>query len=642
MTNNYYLNLVKHLNGRPNLVSTTEDIFKYLNTKDDFYKSVYQYREEQKEEIIKKLSIAGVADVTTNTVVFDFDSKDDLQKAKDDAIETIRKLIKLGITSKAINCYFSGGKGFHLEFKINKRITPVQHKLFAMNVANDLKTFDPVIYNAARVIRVVNTRHQTTGLYKIPLLPTELRDWSIEEIQNKAKEPRTDLEQEQLVVTLDDKHFLAPEKKSEPTTSVETTIDWSKKPRWLSNCRYALQNGLFKEGMRSNALSCLAATYKNQGFNEDHTLQLLRSVVDLQAAINKSEPFDDEELRLNVIKPVFSIMWKGGTYTCKEPGWLKNYCDSLGNHSCGKTGNHEIVKVNNIVDIFENYVQDLEKNVLYTGIESLDKKLKFLVGTSNSFVGSPGVGKTAVSLQICNYNSLKGINSIFYSYDMFHSALYIRMIQRHTGYSQDQIFSIFKHNPKEKARIIEELARNYSHTNFCFKAGQTIEELEDTIVDTEQKSGEKVKLVVVDYNELVIAKSSDPTQSSAEVAQSLRRIANEKQVCVITLLQPSKFFSNPSQEVTNFNAAKGSGAIAQSMTSMFGIARPGYNPIRPEQDKFYNITCLKNRNGSLFSVDLRWEGQAGLISELEQGDKEELQEIREARKLAQNNSGGEF
>ena len=622
-----YYNLVKHLNGKPTLLPTTEQVEKYIDQYSDFYRSVYDYSEKDKKAIEEASSISGISDVTTNRIIFDLDDKNNLQQAKDDAVTLIRKLLKLGLSSNQLRCYFSGGKGFHIEFDLDRRITPKEHKAFAFNLAGDLKTFDPVVYNAARIIRVANTKHQTTGLYKVPLSIHDLRDKSVQSITEAAVK-QLDFKFERLPVTLPTELFQSKEIEREV---VLEEIDWSKKPRWLSNCRYALQNGLFKEGMRSNALSCLAATYKNQGFTQEHTLAFLKSVTELQAKLNNTEVFPEEELEQNVITPVYSTNWKGGIYTCKEQGWLQTYCNGLKEHSCNKHEQTEITRIDSIVGLFDNYVNDLDKNILYSGIESLDKRIKLMVGTSNAIVAPPGAGKTSLATQILNHNSEIGINSMIFSYDMFHSALYLRLIQRHTSYTQDQIFEIFKYNKKEKQRIQNLLNEQYRNVHFCFKAGQTIEDLEMSIVETEQKIGDKIKLVVIDYNELVIAKSSDPTQSSAEVAQAMRRIANERQVCIISLLQPSKFYSNPADEVTSHNSAKGSGAIAQSVTTMLGCSRPGFNPLIPETDQYFTITCLKNRNGPLFTKDFRWDGLPGIISELEDGDAEVLKQLRQIR-----------
>jgi replicative DNA helicase len=214
------------------------------------------------------------------------------------------------------------------------------------------------------------------------------------------------------------------------------------------------------------------------------------------------------------------------------------------------------------------------------------------------------------------------------------------MVQRETGLEQDEIYDIFRFDEKKADEIREILNEKYKYVHFCFRSGQTIEELDETIVTTEDKIGRKIKLIIPDYSELISTGISDPTASSAQVAQRLRQISNEREVCNLVLLQPSKNFSSPGDEITNYNAAKGSSSIVQSLTLLLGCSRPGFNPLEPEMDKFFNITCLKNRNGPLFSVDLSWEGLRGMISTLTDEQREELKEIRNQRAQQKADQGG--
>jgi replicative DNA helicase len=219
---------------------------------------------------------------------------------------------------------------------------------------------------------------------------------------------------------------------------------------------------------------------------------------------------------------------------------------------------------------------------------------------------------------------------------MFHSALYMRMVQNATGLDQDTIYHIFNTDQKKVSEINRKLSDIYKNVRFCFKTGQTPDEIDDTILDTEDKIGRKVKLCIFDYNELIISTMSDGTAASAQVAQRIRQTANEKEICALQLLQPSKNYSSPGDEIVNFNAAKGSSSIVQSLTLMLGCSRPGFDPRRPEQDKYFNITCLKNRNGPLFSIDLSWNGLKGSIGKLEDHQRAELEALRAAKEAEED------
>ena len=178
------------------------------------------------------------------------------------------------------------------------------------------------------------------------------------------------------------------------------------------------------------------------------------------------------------------------------------------------------------------------------------------------------------------------------------------------------------------------LKKHYHNVTFCFKVGQTISDLKKSIAEREQKLGREIGLVVVDYIELILSDKSDATAASAEAAQGLREIANSGKV-VVVLLQPNKMSSKADEAPTSYNAAKGSSAIAQAVTSMLGCFRPGYNPETPDMDKFFGVAILKNRMGPLGTVYFDWNGPTGRIKELEDIQRQELKEFL-AIKRAEN------
>ena len=119
-----------------------------------------------------------------------FRSKTDLNQAKDDTVKLLEKLESIGITKDNYRVAFSGSKGFNVEFEIDKMINPNEFKAITFELARDLKTFDTVVNDPNRVIRLINSKHQSSGLYKIPLLKSELQTKTVEEIKDLAKAPR--------------------------------------------------------------------------------------------------------------------------------------------------------------------------------------------------------------------------------------------------------------------------------------------------------------------------------------------------------------------------------------------------------------------------------------------------------------------
>lgn len=635
----FYNRFCSGLNDRGILVPETELGNITFNPSKDAYSSIFQYDEIHYRHFLTYNSIAGITDVTTNKLVFDFDSQDNLELARKEALVVIERLqTAYSIPKEAVAIYFSGKKGFTLVIQIDKRLTPTQLKELCYNhIGKGLQTIDGTLYNASRILRIPWTKHQESGLYKIPLKYDTLFKTSINDIKLFAVDITNLPDIEVNYVAYLNETFIPSVKKQAVISSANSTkfLDFTIKPKFLSSCRFSLQNGRFHEGDRNSAFLCLASTYKNLGFDLEHTYRLLKGVAELQSKYTDIERYSDEELYNNIVAQVYSINWKGGQFSCRDKNsWLYEYCQSLGVHACQHSSEQLTVKSNDVFQMFYDYTQNYDKNILYTGIKELDDQVKLMCGTSNAIVGPPGAGKTSLLFQILNHTSKNNIPSIFFSYDMFHAPVYLRLLQRHTGKTQDEIYHIFKTDEKKSKELQAIITNEYRNVEFCFKSGQTPDEMVDTIRAVNEKLGtQRVKLVVVDYNELVSASTSDPTAASAEIAQKLRQIANEEEVCMLTLLQPSKMFTNPTEDIKSFTAAKGSSAIAQSLTLMLGISRPGYNVREPERDKFFTINCLKNRNGSLFSLDLKWNGLRGTVDSLSMDERIDLANIREQNKL---------
>ncbi len=633
--------------GTRKLYPVQDGLYKYVkDINKDYYSSIFMYNEEHKKQLEQTGSLAGVEGVETDLLAFDLDSHTDLEKTRHEALILSHRLIDKGIDEQAINIAFSGSKGFSITVKLNKKLTLSEFKSINLALADGLETNDTKILDSNRIFRITGTKHHTSGLFKFPLTLKELEDCPVSIIKDGASDiahATFDYKVQKTVDLPDTIYNLKDFKKEVVTPKVVldvSDLDFSKKPKGFTNCKFSLLEGFYTSGQRNNALLTLVATCRANGYSKEIAYNMAKASIRLQATRYGQSAFDKKELWLNIVSQIYRPTWDGGQFSCKKEGWLRDYCQGLGRNTCKHNEDSSTVHTSEVFNLFENYATNFEKNALTTGIKGLDERCKFMVGTSNGILAPPGVGKTSLSLSVLNYNSKQKIPSIFFSYDMTSPMLYLRLVQKHTGYNQEKVFNIFKNKDKEATRIKDLLEEEYKYVNFCFKSGQTPDEIENTIIDTEQKIGNKIKLVIVDYNELVIANTSDPTQASAQVAQRMRQISNDREVAGITLLQPAKLYSDPSAEASSYQAAKGSGAIAQSLTLMLSLSRPGFSPRNPDQDRFLSISALKNRNGGLFAVDLSWEGLTGAVGELSDDDRYELKCLREKKEIEKESSFG--
>ena len=113
-----YIALAEGLSKRK-LIPLKHNIRDYIgaHSDKDCYTSLYKYNDSHYRIFKETGSLAGIKDVKTNRLVFDFDNDSDIEKARDDASELYTRLLHEGIPKENIGAYFSGNKGFHVEVR---------------------------------------------------------------------------------------------------------------------------------------------------------------------------------------------------------------------------------------------------------------------------------------------------------------------------------------------------------------------------------------------------------------------------------------------------------------------------------------------------------------------------------------------
>jgi hypothetical protein len=626
----------------------TEKIEKLIkNPSKDYYVSLFKYTEDHKKVFEEKGTLSGIRDTVTDKLYFDFDSKSDLNLARNDAITAAERLVESGVPEEAIGCYFTGSKGFNLEVNLDRNITPEEFKSIVFGVAGDLKTFDRVVNDPNRIIRIPNTKHQSSGLFKIELEPSELVELEIEQIKNLAKTKRL-IQRTKTKTSVTEKlmEMMKTTQKEKTITQIQqeltfdiSSIDLKQRPKGMDESRWLLANGFFRHGERNNSMLCLAATYKNFYYPEELTKNLLMGVAEIQSKRTGEEIFPEKEID-SIIGQVYGPNWKGGMFTTRDPNnWLAQYARKMGlNIEESEETPKTIVS---IAPAFVKFIQEIDKNTIKTGIDTLDKIIPMTVGSNIGIVAGPGVGKTALALKILKHNSKQGIVSVFASLDMSRNRLFEKVVYNVTGMNRDEMYRVFCEGKHEE--ILKKVKEEYGNVWFYDKTAASVSDIKEFVRNVEQTTGEKVKLLMIDYFERVNSDISDDTAASKKVANEIQDAIIDLDVLAITLYQPNKMSlgSGPDTEIKSYTAIKGSSFIYQACRGIIGLSRPFYTPKTKELDRFMIMNILKNDLGELDRLELGWNGKTGEIFELEDHEKEELRDLM-ALKEGNGDDDGEW
>jgi hypothetical protein len=131
---------------------------------------------------------------------FDIDAPDDLPTTRESALTLCEMLMdRTRVSQESLDIFFSGNKGFHVV--VAPSVFRAFHSPHALALrkrmaqkagAEGVRFLDESVYTGKRLWRLTNSRHSSSGLFKIPLRYEELRDISIDGIRKLAANPRPD------------------------------------------------------------------------------------------------------------------------------------------------------------------------------------------------------------------------------------------------------------------------------------------------------------------------------------------------------------------------------------------------------------------------------------------------------------------
>lgn len=607
------------------------------------YKSVGIYTEEQYNKFkAQKVghgegSVAGITGVRTNALVLDFDKIEDLSIPQKHAQETILRLEKLGIVCDNLNICFSGCKGFAIELFTDKEHSSKEFKTFAENLTEGLDTWDDSLYDDNQVIRIPGTRHPRTGLYKTSLTREELFSLSIEQIKEKAKAPGS-VDWTEFPNVLPEELF-KPKFKPKKAVEFDGDLDFSTNTSGMPNWKFAIMHGFFPPGKRHDSLMALAAYFRGQGYPEAMTLEAILAASRLQYSRNMehygpNDPTDEGEWTRS-ISHIYGPTWTGGTFAYETNEKLKKSILDLFPEESLLEDQDKISKpiksADEIITGFKKFSKEIDKNKILTGIPEVDQNIMLTTGAMHGVLGAPGSGKTSLILNMLAHNSNAGLACMFFSLDMSENLIGGKLMARQSPIGFRELTEKYKAGMDLSATetLVQE---DFKNVAFYSKSSTSVKDMKIQILKHQKEIGQKVKLVIVDYLELIAGPYTDATANSAHHAVHLKDLATDLDICLIILVQPQKSAGDASFPLTNMRQVKGASVLEQNFRNVLGIYREGFSPDTPELDKFLTVKGLKSSFEALFSVDVGWDGRTGKVYTLNPEGRAQLKRIRETKK----------
>lgn len=635
-----FVRVTRTVNDRGVLVRPSEISKVVTDPQVDWYKSAYTYGEDAKEYWeSNNESIKGYAGETYSSELwFDLDSETDPGKAKKAALDLLAYLDTLGWIN-ATEIYFSGFKGFHIVVHTSNRFLPSEVSIICYNLAKEAgvpsEVFDTSVYNITRIFRLPNTKHQKSGLYKVPITFDELRDLKLENVKSLAAQPRYE---EFDVVPIDasvlQKKYKEMQKEKPDLKSVEggkteataSPVDLTMCPPGYRRCIYALEQGDIGPSQRHEAILRLAAFYKAQGFSREHAGDQIFEALEKRHEIYiDANPTDEAESNRD-IDQVYNKDWKGGMYTCKTDIFLQQKCDH-GNGPCYNDARVKMRSVMTVEQLYHKYVKYGEEALIEYpkfGIPWIDERVRLRPRNFSILAGANGSGKTSIMFELMESLNRQKIYHAFFSLDMADSSVWEKLGAKYTPYSQRQIEAAFNVNTKNSAimkEVFEACKSHMPYTLFDFTSAATMQYMETTIMGLKQIY-ENMQVAIVDYAGRILGEFENQYASSTQNAMTANDVAKRTNCHWIYLAQVSRENGDHTDALRSSRVSKDSGAWEENATAVLTCWRPLGNGI-DGKDHYIHLYVAKNRSGPLGENVFGWDGKTGKVNELCQDEFDE-------------------
>ena len=516
-----------------------EDLSKILkeNQGIELYRSYYSFDKEILEHFQKYKSVRSFKGTTyLEKIIFDIDKDKNTDTHTLQSARAFYNRLKddFELDSGYIRIYFSG-RGYHIVIPDIFGFKP--SNVLHYHVKETLEKYFPEadsIYDATRLLRVVNSKNLKTGLYKIPLTPEELFSNDAEGIKKLAEAPRTI-----------NGYYKGLELR--PLPKLDHLVEYKKialevkedKVAQETNYVTCVQNMITDgptEGTRHHKLLRISDAWRKSGIPRK------TAFIALKEWANNLEP---EEVR-HVIESVYDSTTIN--YGCNDKVRLK-YCDPKCIFYRTRNNSVEIVSAEDAEAHYHRKMQN--PNSGFSLKDIYDTDYWFNNGELTILIGDTKLGKSCIMQNIVVKIPHKKV--LYFSFEMSLDLTFRRFLQIANNMTKEQVNVHYK---KSKTG----LAYNINHIKIIHTAPNLVD-LRKIIADNSPD------VVVIDTLDCLQVTNFNDTNTKTEmIANGLRMLAQSMNIGIIAIQHVSKSAAQDEKgysKAMTVHSGKGSSSVEQ-------------------------------------------------------------------------------
>jgi replicative DNA helicase len=252
-----------------------------------------------------------------------------------------------------------------------------------------------------------------------------------------------------------------------------------------------------------------------------------------------------------------------------------------------------------------------------TGFRDLDRKLAGLHPTNLIIIAArPGMGKTALALNMSQNVALNGNTVAIFSLEMSREEVVTRMLCA-KGRIDSQLLRTGRLTEKDFTKLSNAAGALYKQNIYVDDSpGLTVTEIRAKCRRLRRKPG--LDLVVVDYLQLMNGSGQENRQQEiAMISRSLKDLARELQLPIIALSQLNRGVESREDKRPRLGDLRESGAVEQDADVVMFIYRDEYYyPEKVESKGVAEVVISKHRQGGVGKVDMTFLPEFTLFADM--------------------------
>jgi replicative DNA helicase len=275
-----------------------------------------------------------------------------------------------------------------------------------------------------------------------------------------------------------------------------------------------------------------------------------------------------------------------------------------------------MVDIKEILTETINRIEELHKDKslltgVSTGFSALDKMTNGLQRSDLILVAArPAMGKTAFSLNICQFAGLKGNSVAIFSLEMSKEQLVQRMISSHANIPSQRLRT--GDLGDDEWLLLAKSSSMLGNASIYIDDTPAITPLEMRAKCRKLKMEKGLDMIMVDYLQLMSSsgKGESRQQEISSISRALKGLAREMNCPVIALSQLSRAPELRMDHRPILSDLRESGAIEQDADIVMFLYRDEYYfPEETAKPGIGEVIIAKQRNGQTGKAELAWIGE---------------------------------